>query len=255
MSRCPLVIAHRGASNAAPENTVPALAAAVAAGADAIEIDLQTTADGRVIVFHDESLDRTTNGSGLVAEASYCDVALLDAGSWFGARFARTRVPLLTEALGVVPYPVELILELKPVGGARLAASVLEIVAGAKLAPRVWVSCSDPDLLGAFADYGIRTALVAYALPGESTAAAVDRTIGAATGAGCVAWHPEHSIVTERAIRRAHDLDLQVAPWTVDDPSSQRRLARWSVDAVFTNDPVALRRRWPRRGLTPARPA
>jgi glycerophosphoryl diester phosphodiesterase len=93
------VCAHRGDSAAAPENTLPALEAASAHGATAAEIDVMLTRDDRLVVLHDEILDRTTDGSGRVEALDFAAVKRLDAGAWFGAAFAGARVPSLEEAL------------------------------------------------------------------------------------------------------------------------------------------------------------
>ena len=93
------VCAHRGHSIAAPENTLPALEAAAAHGATVAEIDIVLTRDDRIVVLHDEILDRTTDGSGRVAALDFAEVKRLDAGAWFSPTFAGTRVPALEEAL------------------------------------------------------------------------------------------------------------------------------------------------------------
>ena len=84
----PLVIAHRGARGVAPENTLAAFQAALDADADGIELDVTRCATGEIVVIHDDTLDRTTNGSGLVADVNFCSLRALDAGSWFGPQFA-----------------------------------------------------------------------------------------------------------------------------------------------------------------------
>jgi glycerophosphoryl diester phosphodiesterase len=93
------IIAHRGYSARAPENTLAAIDAAVAAGADAVEFDLHVSADGAPVLFHDDTLRRTTNGSGRVADKTLHELSDLDAGSWFGAGFAGEVVPTFTAAL------------------------------------------------------------------------------------------------------------------------------------------------------------
>src|SRR5881275_1040652 len=98
-SRRPLAWAHRGASRQAPENTVAAFALAERLGADGIELDTQLCASGEAIVFHDESLGRTTGFAGLVFETPWNVIQRLDAGARFDARFAGERVPLLEDAL------------------------------------------------------------------------------------------------------------------------------------------------------------
>src|SRR5699024_1336287 len=95
----PLVIAHRGASALAPENTMPALVAAALAGADMIEIDLQMAADGSAVVIHDATVDRTTDASGPVADLEPVELRRLDAGGWFDVAFRGTGVPLFYDVL------------------------------------------------------------------------------------------------------------------------------------------------------------
>src|SRR5690349_72727 len=108
-------VAHRGYSTVAPENTLPAFAAAVRAGATVVEFDVRATRDGVPVVIHDRTVNRTTNGAGRIWDLTYDEVAALDAGSWFGAGFTGLRVPSLAETLDLLaPAPVELLVEIKP---------------------------------------------------------------------------------------------------------------------------------------------
>ncbi|MEJ6392020.1 glycerophosphodiester phosphodiesterase family protein [Gymnodinialimonas sp. 2305UL16-5] len=108
------VVCHRGANKIAPENTLPALECALAAGFSHIEVDLHVTADGEIVVMHDPTLDRTTNGTGPVTEKTLADLRLLDAGLWFDAHFAGTRLPTLAEVLALSKrYNGQVYLELK----------------------------------------------------------------------------------------------------------------------------------------------
>ena len=102
----PLRIAHRGASGQglAPENTLAACEKAIQLGVDAIEIDVRATRDGQIVVLHDPSIDRTTDGAGLVVDLSADQVRQADAGSWFGADFAGERIPLLEEVLDLARH-------------------------------------------------------------------------------------------------------------------------------------------------------
>ncbi len=109
----PLVVAHRGASGIAPENTLPAIDKALLAGADFIEIDVQLTRDRQVVLMHDETVDRTTNGKGKIGEMTADQVAGLDAGSWFGAEFTGTKVPLLEEVVAHIGGRTGLLIEIK----------------------------------------------------------------------------------------------------------------------------------------------
>ncbi|KAB2854067.1 MAG: glycerophosphodiester phosphodiesterase, partial [Anaerolineae bacterium] len=102
MSKKPFVVGHRGASGLAPENTLPALEAGIAAGANLVEVDVQRTTDGVLIIFHDDSLERLTNGKGVVAQKSLAELKALDAGSHFSPQYAGTTLPTLDEALALV---------------------------------------------------------------------------------------------------------------------------------------------------------
>lgn len=108
-----IAIAHRGASAWVPENTVAAFDAALEVNCRAIEFDVRLTADGIPVVIHDDTLDRTTNGSGRVAQTNWLDILRLDAGSWKRPRFAGTRVPTLVEALQAICPMAQPVMELK----------------------------------------------------------------------------------------------------------------------------------------------
>src|SRR3989441_7724182 len=125
----------RGASGTCPENTLIAFARAAALGAHMIELDVQLTRDGQVIVMHDWTLERTTDGAGAVRERSLAEIRRLDAGAWFGSAFRGTRVPTLAEVLAAVALPVNV--ELKPVGDDGLEARALAVTASAGALGRV----------------------------------------------------------------------------------------------------------------------
>jgi glycerophosphoryl diester phosphodiesterase len=100
---CPAgACAHRGDNHCAPENTLPAFELALAKGAHQIEFDVRTTADGQLVILHDETVDRTTNGSGAVGDLTFAQVRALDAGSWFGEQFAGVQIPTLAEVLSLM---------------------------------------------------------------------------------------------------------------------------------------------------------
>jgi glycerophosphoryl diester phosphodiesterase len=158
-------VAHRGYSAIAPENTLPALAAGVLAGASLIEFDVRTTADGVPVVIHDRTVDRTTDGSGNVWELTVDEVRELDAGSWFSPAYVGTQVPLLAEVLDLltardaetpaevnspVPAaatPAELLLEIKPPATLEQVKVILEMVAERGLLDRTVVQSFDPEVV------------------------------------------------------------------------------------------------------------
>ena len=227
------IIAHRGASAVAPESTDAAIREAVRAGAQMIELDIQMTRDGRLVIFHDDRLERTTNGAGSVAAARYGDLARLDAGAWFHPRFAGARILLVSQALRLIPHRMRVNLELKRTARSRaLLRTFLEIVRRARVSRRLLVSSFDPRLLAQLAAAGLSRALICRRDP--------DRSLHRAIRLGCAAWHPFHALVTPRRVARAHAAKLAVHAWAVDDAPRARELARCGVDGIFTNDPARL---------------
>lgn len=229
----PLVIAHRGASAIAPEGTRAAIRAAIRSGADAIELDVQLTREGRLVVFHDDRLERTTEGRGRLAAMTYAVLARLDAGSWFHPRFTGERILLAEEALRLIPRRVPVNLELKRTRRpAMLVSRVLSLLQRAARRHRVILSSFDPALLRRLSGRGLALALICRHDP--------ERAMAQALRLGCRAWHPTRALVTRRRIQRAHAAGLAVHIWTVNDPREARRLARWKVDGLFTDDPGRL---------------
>jgi glycerophosphoryl diester phosphodiesterase len=226
------VIAHRGASGHLPENTPPAFELAVAQGADMIETDLHRTADGAVVVTHDEDL-AGLGGSGEIAEASLAEVRALDAGGG-------ERVPTLDELLDRFGARVAWNLELKR--GTRgeyagLEEAALAAVRARGLEPRtLFSSFYDPVLarLRALAPRARIGLLVSRRLP----ARAVERALAL----GAEALHPEAAVVDAALVDAAHAAGLAVHVFTVDDAAEMRRLLGLGVDGLFTNFPDRMRR-------------
>ena len=108
-----LNLAHRGALRDAPENTLAAFWRALELGADGVELDVTLSADGKIVVIHDDTVDRTTGGRGLVSELTLAELKRLDAGSWFAPEFADARIPTLDEVLQALPAPARINIELK----------------------------------------------------------------------------------------------------------------------------------------------
>jgi len=109
----PVIIAHRGASGIAPENTLAAIDLAMQSQAEIIEIDVHLTKDGKIVVIHDKSVDRTTNGTGLISELTLGEIRALDAGSWYSESFAGEKIPLLSEVMDMVVGRKKLLIEIK----------------------------------------------------------------------------------------------------------------------------------------------
>lgn len=231
-----LVIAHRGASAMAPESTAAAIRLALRLRADMIELDVQMTADHRLVIFHDDRLDRTTNGTGLLRRLPYAEVAQLDAGSWFAPRFAGARVLLASQALRLIS-PRRVNLELKRTSHPHvLISGLVRCVRRARATMRVLVSSFEPSLLARVCavEPMIALALLCRRKPRQALQRAVRL--------GCVALHPHVSLVTPSLVAEARAAGLRLQTWTVDDARLARRVARLGVDGVFTNRPDYIRR-------------
>lgn len=233
-----LNIAHRGASADAPENTLPAFEAALAAGADALELDVHMAADGALVVIHDPALGRTTNGQGLVGVYTLADLRRLDAGAWFGPAFAGTSVPTLGEVVALARGCARLFVEIK--GGSDFypgieVAVIRCLKEGGVLREAVVMSFDHPALLA-----------VRSAAPEVETAALLEGRpvdpVGVAAAARAGGLALEHQLITarERALTAAAGLWLYA--WTVDEEAQTRRLVDLGVDGIITNQPGHLQR-------------
>ena len=229
-----MVVAHRGGCALGPENTIIAFDRGLAAGADAVELDVHLSKDGVVVVHHDETLDRTTTGSGPIARKTAAELARLDAGEGSG-------VPTLRDVLRRYP-DIPIIIEMK-VDSVAMGETLAHEIRQAAAAERV---CA--------AGFGVRSmAAVRAALP-EMASSATHMEVRMALYRSWIGWParrvayggfqvPEtaqgHRIVSPRFVRHAHDRALKVQVWTVDEEADMRRLLDWGVDALITNRPEA----------------
>lgn len=242
----PIVYAHRGGAALAPENTIAAFDNGLACGAEGIELDVQLSRDAVVVVHHDDTLERTTNGQGAVVEHSAAELSRLDAGFHFQAadgsypfRGQGIGVPTLREVLKrykTVPVIVELKLP-----GRRLAERVVDEIRAANALDRVAVGSYHADALES----------VRYFAPTIATGAAKEETrwalyrswIGLRLKAPPFREFqvPERSgmtrIVSRRFVRFAHKSGLPVKVWTINERADMERLVAWGVDALITDRP------------------
>jgi glycerophosphoryl diester phosphodiesterase len=268
LRRPPLVIAHRGASGFAPENTLAAFKLALALGADGVEMDVQLSADGHPLVIHDARVNRTTNGGGAVSRLTLDQLQSLDAGSWFARRL--TRRPLRTmarrisaEAGGPLPTfshehvpTLEAVLSLlagagleriyvelkgSPATRQALLEAVLSLVKTMRVERSVTLLSFDHAIVRSAKEIstGIRTAAT---FPARGRRLISTRSIvRAAEHAGVdeVALH--FGLVTRRAVETFHERGLSVSAWTANGKLAMRRLAACGVDSIMTNFPNRLR--------------
>lgn len=246
----PMVVAHRGSSGTAPENTMAAIRRAVEAGAKFVEIDVQRTADERLIVFHDAVLGRTTNGSGRVDAHTYQEIARLDAGSWMDESYAGEQVPLLIDVLDYLRGKVYLNIELKsyegdPEEGEKFLAAVLRTIDVADMSAYTLLSSFDHRLLAhcATINPNIPYAVILHpddrGLPSER-----------ALPVGARAVVMSKSQLSHERVRDAKEHGLPLAIYTINTKEDAVRAARYGVDAIVSNFPETIIQVLDERALT-----
>ena len=226
----PLVIAHRGASGSCPENTLAAFRRAAALGADMIELDAQLTRDGEVVVIHDLTLDRTTDGTGPVRELTLAEIRRRDAGAWFGSAFRGERVPTLTEVLAAVPLAVNV--ELKPCGDDGLEARALAVVEVAGALGRVVFSSFEGSALER-----VRALSPAAALAVLWEHDPIPEALHRIERVAARALHLRKEAATSAVLAVLAAAGLTVRVWTVNAPAEFDRLATAGVEGIFTDYP------------------
>ncbi|HOU12465.1 MAG TPA: glycerophosphodiester phosphodiesterase family protein [Anaerolineae bacterium] len=230
----PFVLGHRGASHAAPQNTLAAFREAAAVGADGIELDVHLSRDGVPVVIHNDTVDATTDGKGLVCELTLAQLKALDAGGRFDARFTGERIPTLEEVLAEVGARLLINIELKAGHTAALAPAVVDLVKRMGMTTRVWFSSFKPYAL-------YRARALAPEIPcGLLYGPLNPGTLLLRPFTPHEALHPYKDMLTARSIRRAHQRGLRVFTWTLDDPVAARRLAAWGIDGIITNEPALI---------------
>jgi glycerophosphoryl diester phosphodiesterase len=267
MRQLPLIIAHRGDSRHAPENTLAAFRAAAEAGADCIELDVQMTLDGALVCMHDRSLERTTNARAvfpardryIVPDFTLDELRRLNAGAWFGSEFEGETIPTLGETIETVlalPARVGLLVEIKdaPLNGTRISTLLVELARLAyeyELAKlrastgQFTVESFHPPTVMSMAEIapGIRRLQLAPAfskfIPSvfPHFQATVDSVRRYAHGIAL----PDAE-ATPDVVGTVHEAGLEVLVWTVNDVLRIRELAALGVQGIVTDDPAAARR-------------
>ncbi len=230
-----LVIAHRGASGHAPENTLAAFKKAVALGATFIETDLHLSRDAHFVAIHDATANRTTNGQGAVHDMTLAELRRLDAGSWFGSEFAGERIPILEELLEFSKKnDVVFYMELKPDGTWGGEHALVGALRESGEIPRTVVICFDQGVV-----LNLRkiepTLMTGLLYDGQ-----VENPIDKAVEIGARQLVVRGDLVTPAMIAQAQKKDLQVVCWTVNHPAHMRMLMAAGVDGIMSDYPDRL---------------
>lgn len=230
------VIAHRGGKVWAPENTMAAFKKSLELGVYGIELDIHKCKSGELVVIHDETIDRTTNGKGYIKDLSYKDLSKYSSGVKFKNKFKKERVPLLKDVLSLVDGKVHLFIEVKnaPIKYEGIEKDLAKVLASYRGKDKVTVISFDhvflknfhkqaPDVKIAFLDLGIVSDIGKYA-----------KSIGA------TAWNPGFGEIRKDAVDNAHEEGLTVNPWTVNGKMRWKQALSMGVDGIITDDPEGL---------------
>ena len=236
------VIAHRGASGVAPENTMAAFRKAVELGAGFIETDLQLSRDAHLVALHDDTLERTTNGRGPVSSKTLEQLRRLDAGSWFQASgneaappFAGERIPVLEEILAFGrEHEIGLLLEVKATGPSGTEHAVVGALRACGEIARSVVLSFTPSVLRRVRQ------LEPLVMTGFLYSDHMPSAIATAVEAGARQLLPRTDRVTRELVTEVHAHDLKVVAWTADAPDEMRKLIAAGVDGIITNYPDRL---------------
>ena len=227
-------LAHRGFSKAAPENTLAAYRKAIELRPDFMECDVRRTKDGQLIVIHDKSVDRTTDGKGLVADMTMAELRELDAGSWFGPEFAGEKLPAFEEVLDLAKGQTVLVIEIKEAGTEDL---VVEMIRSREMSGEVML-CSFHYSVGVrlpFLDPQIPFSPIIHIPEPAGPEEAVRLADEAAAVNGAI-WAVNYQAITPALVDATHSANMLLEAWTVDDEADMRRLVELGVDVIGSND-------------------
>lgn len=227
----PTVMAHRGLSADAPENTLYAFSDAISVGADFIELDVQQTRDGVLVVMHDSNLKRTTGVNKDIWDVDYADIQNLDAGSWFDPAYANARIPTLEETLQFVDKRAKLNIEIKPTkhGSDTLEQDVAELITRYQYTDACYVTSFSYGSLKKVkeANPEIRTGYLMSVAYGQFYSLKY-----------ADAFSLNKVFVTSQVVNAAHQQGKQIFAWTVNSMSEVRSRCNLHVDSIITDDPV-----------------
>lgn len=238
-SKHTLNIAHRGASGYAPENTMAAFDKALEMKADYIEIDVQLSKDGEVVLMHDAMVDRTTDGSGRIDAFTLEELRQLDAGNWFGPQFAGEQIPTLEEVLDAYRGKIGILIEIK---NASQHPGIEEKIAGA-LEERNMDKPNNGKIIVQSFDHGSIARFNAL-LPNVDTGVLVGYDAEGISDAQLAQFstyadyvNPNHQMVDAGLVSRIHDYGMQIAPYTINDQSRINELMDYGVDGIISDYP------------------
>ncbi len=228
------VWAHRGASGYYPENTISSFEGAIKQNADGIELDVHLSKDGYLIVCHDETLNRTTNGKGFIKQYDLYELKQLDAGSWYDKKFKGEKIPLLEEVIDLIKgTKMELNIELKAgsIFYPGIEEKVLKMIDKYAIKEQVIISSFDHYSLVKIKDLdkNIKTGILYME--------ALYKPLDYIKTTNANALHPNYITLTKDIVDEAKAIDIDVNPYTINNEEHVRMIKPMNVNAIITNYP------------------
>lgn len=238
-----LLIAHRGYKAKYPENTLAAFRAAIDLGSPMIELDVTLTQDRKIVVIHDDTLERTTNGKGDVLNQPFDELRKLDAGSWFAPEFKGERLPSLDDVFALCTGRALVNVEIKPkayedpMPTDAIEIQVLDKIRASSMTDSVIVSSFKRDVIRRIA--GMNGDKPLFAMLSEDPLD--DDLLNFMVDCGVFSYNPDHRTLTKEQVDKAHHKGLRIFTYTVNSVDDAKGCFDMGVDGVFTDDPVLLR--------------
>jgi glycerophosphoryl diester phosphodiesterase len=233
----PTIFAHRGSSVYAPENTLAAFELALEQGADGIELDVKLSSDGHLVVIHDETVDRTTNGTGRIKSMTLSEIKMLDAGSKFAPNFTSQKIPTLEEVFEAVGEKLFINVELTNYASPAddLPDRVVALIKQHHLEQNILLSSF--NFIALSKARSILSAIPVGLLAISGTAGAIFRS-KLIRWDPLIALHPATIDVSLELVKSIHTTGSRLHVYTVNQPEEMQRLFEYGVDGIFTDDPL-----------------
>ena len=237
-ARVPYIIAHRGSAGEAPENTLAAFELALKQGCDAIELDIHLSKDDRLIVCHDSTINRTTDGTGAIREMTADELKQFDCGRWFHESYVGEKLPLLEEVFDLVPEHIMINVEIKETYDGQIEQRLLHMLRDRNRLPQVVVSSFDHKSLRRLkmSEPDVKIGVL-------YNQNAVDHCgLADLLGVPVYALHPYSKRIGIEDIERAVSRGLQVYPWTINGEEAMEQAIDSGVSGIITDYPAVLKR-------------
>jgi glycerophosphoryl diester phosphodiesterase len=231
-----MVIGHRGAAGEAPENTLASFQLALEQGADGIELDIHLSKDGEIMVCHDPTIDRTTNGNGYIVEMDAEEIKRYDAGGWFSDQYAGERIPTLAEVFNLVPEHIMINIEIKYAYQGQLETKLIDLLSARNRLENIVISSFDHKCL-----QRLKKAAPEVKIGLLYAANLIDHAgYAKQLGVDVYSIHPNYQLIEQADVLNAKAAGLQIYPYTVNSVNDYRSMLEFGVSGIITDFPRKL---------------